>query len=530
MRLQFARKVSCFALQFTLFLVVPRAFAQSNEAASKEFQVVEASISDVRSAISTKEAKCTDIVEQYLERIEAYNLKGPAINAVLTVNPNALAEAAQLDAVYAERGFVGPLHCITVLVKDQVETNDLPTTNGSALFANFISPRNATIIDKIKLAGGIIIGKATMGEFASGFAGSAFGFCRNVYDLARSPSGSSCGTGTGVAASFATVGIAEDTGGSTRGPAAVGSAVGLRPTTPLISRFGLFPASPSRDTLGPLTRTVEDTAILLDTIAGYDPNDPITAYSVGNIPATYTAFLLANGLKGKRIGVIREEISTNADPESEDYAKVKVVVDKAIADLRALGVEIVDPVTIPSLKQLLDASVSNYETEVAVDNYLAQLPNSPIKTLREIATSNVVVPTRRASLIEALNLTPEDPAHLAALSARAELRRAVLKVMADNRLDALVYPTASQQPILIPDDILNNPNAAVTSIGSNTRLSPFLGFPALTVPAGFTVDKLPVGLEFLGRPFAESTLIELGYGYEQGTMHRRPPSTTPPLP
>jgi Asp-tRNA(Asn)/Glu-tRNA(Gln) amidotransferase A subunit family amidase len=411
-----------------------------------------------------------------------------------------------------------------------VETNDLPTTNGSALFADFISPRNATIVDKIESAGGIVIAKATMGEFASGYAGSAFGFCRNVYDLSRSPAGSSCGTGIGVAASFATVGIAEDTGGSTRGPAAVGNAVGLRPTTPLISRFGLFPASPSRDTLGPLTRTVEDTAILLDVIAGYDPNDPITAYSIGNIPTTYTASLLVNGLKGMRIGVIREPISTNAEPESEDYAKVKTVIDASLADLRALGAEVIDPVTIPELKSLLDRSNSNYETEVAVNDYLAQLPNSPIKTFREIATSNLIVPTRRASLIEALNRTPEDPAHLAALAARSRLRVAVLKVMADNQLDALVYATFDQQPPLIPSDLLTNPNAETASRGSNTRLSPFLGFPALTVPAGFTTDKLPVGLEFLGLPFAESTLIQLGYGYEQGTMHRQPPSTTPPLP
>lgn len=530
MRWQIPRRASCFVLQISLFFVGSSAYAQSNEA-TEEFQVVEASISDVRSAIATGNATCTEIVEQYLDRIEAYNLNGPAINAVITVNPQALEEAAELDAAYAQQGFTGSLHCVTVLVKDQVETDDLPTTYGSALFAGFVSPRNATVVDKIESEGAIVIGKATMGEFASAYIGSAFGFCRNVYDLTRNPSGSSCGTGTGVAASFATVGIAEDTGGSTRGPAAVSSAVGLRPTTPLISRYGMLPASPSTDTLGPLTRTVTDTAILLDTLAGYDPNDPITSYTFGNIPETYTSSLLVNGLVGTRIGVIREPLSDDTEPESEDYAKVKTVVDAAIADLEALGAEVVDPVTIPNLRDLLEGSASNYETEVATNDYLDQLPNSPIKTFQEIATSNVVVPSRRAALINALNRTPEDPAHLAALATRSQLRQAVLKVMADNQLDALVYATFDQQPTVIPTDVLTNSNATETyGKGSNRSLSPYLGFPALAVPGGFTTDQLPVGIEFLGLPFAEDTLIQIGYGYEQGTMHRRPPSATPPLP
>lgn len=527
---QIIPRASYCILQITLFLFSSSAFAQSSDKVSGKLQVEEASISDIHSAIESRSATCEEIVEQYLARIEAYNLNGPSINAVITVNPNALGEAAQLDATFAQNGFTGPLHCTTVLVKDQVETNDMPTTYGSALFAGFIPPRNATIIDKIKSAGGIIIGKATMGEFASGYAGSAFGFCRNVYDLTRSPSSSSCGTGTGVAASFATVGIAEDTGGSIRGPAAVSNAVGLRPTVPLVSRYGMFPATPSQDTLGPLTRTVTDTAILLDVIAGYDPNDPITSDNIGKIPQTYTAFLEKNQLKGMRIGVIRQPLSADAEPESEDYAKVRAVIDQAIVDLQSLGAEIVDPVSIPNVLDLIDRSATSYETEVAVNNYLAQLPNSPIKTFREIATSDVVVPTRRAALRNALDKTPEDPAHLAALAAREDLRSVVQQLMKDNHLDALVYATFDRQPTLIPDDVLTNPNAAITIPGWNRRLSSFLGFPALTVPAGFTVDALPVGLEFLGRPYTEGNLIEIGYGYEQGTMHRQPPSTTPPLP
>lgn len=529
MRLLTRRKVSYWLVQTTLFCVGFAAFTPSNKATAEGFQVVETTIPKIRSALSSGKTTCTEIVGKYLARIEAYNLNGPALNSVLTVNPNALAEASELDAAYSRQGFVGPLHCITVLVKDQVETKDLPTTYGSALFAGFQSGRDATIVEKMRKAGAIIIGKATMGEFASSYVGSAFGFCRNAYDLTRSPGGSSCGTGNGIAANFATIGIAEDTGGSIRLPAWSNNAVGLRPTLPLVSRYGMFPATPSQDTLGPLTRTVRDTAILLDAIAGYDPNDPVTSYTIGNIPKKgYTSFLKKDGLKGMRIGVIRQPLATNT-PNTDDVPKVRAVFDKAIADLEALGATVVDPVSIPNLVDLLNRTATTYETEVAVNDYLAQLPNSPIKTFREIALSDVVVPTRRAGLRSNLDKTPSDPAHLAVLAAREELRQVILKLMGDNKLDALVYPTSNYQPPLIPSDLLTNPNSTAGAPGGNTGLAPRLGFPALTVPGGFTTDKLPVGIEFLGRPFAEGTLLKAGFSYEQGTKHRRPPSTTPPL-
>src|SRR6266849_2948855 len=225
--------------------------ATLSAAATPPFHLLEAGIDDVHSALKSGRVTCRDLTQLYLKRIAAYDKSGPILNAVQTLNPEALREADALDAAWKASGPIGPLHCIPVLIKDQVETSGLTTTYGSAVFQNFVPNRDATVVLKLKKAGAIILGKTTMGEYASGYVGSAFGIVRNAYDPKRSPSGSSGGTGSAIAANFATVGIAEDTGGSIRGPAAVGSLVGLRPTVPLVSRFGMMPATPSQDTLGP---------------------------------------------------------------------------------------------------------------------------------------------------------------------------------------------------------------------------------------------------------------------------------------
>lgn len=495
---------------------------------ARAFDIMEATIPGIHAAFESGELSCVELVQGYLDRIEAYDKQGPAINAIQTVNPLALEEAERLDAAFADSGLVGPLHCIPVLVKDQVEVAGMPTTYGSAIFKDFVSDRDATIVARLKEAGAIILAKTNMGEFASGFAGSAFGVCRNPYDPTRNPSGSSCGTGAAVAANFGAVGIAEDTGGSTRGPASHTSTVGLRPTTPLISRYGMMPATPTRDTLGPLTRTVRDAAIVADVIAGYDPNDPLTAYSVGKVPETYTAFLDENGLQGARIGVIREPMSGDANPTADDYIAVQAILDQVVTDMRALGAEVIDPLVIPDLRSLMDVGGGSAETEAAINDYLAQLTDPPVKTFREIATSPLVVPSRRNGLINALNRTTDELDYLRSLLKREILRQTILKLMADYELDAIIYPTFSHQPVVIPEDVLTRTSSASTP-GSNRTLSPLIGFPALTVPAGFTPDNLPVGIDIMGRPFSEGTLFKLGYAFEQGTLHRRPPPFTPPL-
>jgi Asp-tRNA(Asn)/Glu-tRNA(Gln) amidotransferase A subunit family amidase len=371
-----------------------------------------------------------------------------------------------------------------------------------------------------------------MGEFASGIAGSASGPIHNAYDPRRHASGSSGGTGSGVAGNFAAVGIGEDTGGSVRGPAAVSNLVGLRPTVPLVSRYGMFPARPSTDTVGPITRTIRDAALVLDAIAGYDPKDPVTAYAVGHIPKSYVSELARGGLKGARIGIIRQPMDARTDIKSEDYRKVRATIDKAIDDLKALGAEVIEPITIPDVIDRLNKSYDGnvFETEQAINDYLAQHPNAPVKTLSEILLSGKVIPSRARGLMNSVGKSTDDAGYVRVQHIVESTRQAVLTLMADQRLDALAYATFDHQPVMIAPDTMTRLVVDDDRLGNNRRLSPVLGFPALTLPAGFTTDGLPVGIEFMARPFAEATLFRLGYDYEQRTHHRRPPVLTPALP
>jgi amidase len=495
------------------------------------FNVMEASIDDVRAALESGQVTCQSLVRDYLARIDAYNTSGPGLNAVQTVNRRAVQDAERLDSLFRAPGPLGPLHCVPVLMKDQVETSDMPTMYGSVLFKGFIPTRDATIVTRLKNAGAVILAKTTMGEFASGYLGSAFGIVRNAYDQTRIASGSSGGTGAGVAASFATVGIGEDTGGSVRGPAAANNLVGLRPTTPLVSRHGMMPARPTTDTLGPITRSVKDAAVMLDVLAGYDVNDSITAEAVGRIPTTYTQSLDPAALRGARIGVIRQPLDPKVDPTSGAFLEVRAIIDRALADVRRLGAEVVDLSAIRDLAgrsaRLYDENI--YETEAATDAYLAMHPNAPVKSLREILLSGTVVPARARTLIGVLGHTTSDQGYLQLLLTKEELRREVFGRMADQRLDAVAYATFDYPPLRITADALTRRDTDLTGLGNNRRLSPVIGFPAITVPAGFTSDGLPIGLELMARPFAEHLLLRLAYAYEQGTHHRKPPSSTPAL-
>ncbi len=496
---------------------------------AQEFSVVEATITSVHEALATGRLTCHTLVQRYLDRIAAYDKTGPALNTIQSLNPRALAEADSLDAMQRMGGTLGPLHCVPVLLKDQIETRDLPTTYGSALFKDFRPTRDATVVTRLEAAGAIILAKTTMGEFAARYLGSAFGIIRNAYDPTRNPSGSSGGTGSSVAASFGLVGLGEDTGGSVRGPAAVSGLVGLRPTLQLVSRHGMLPANPTQDTMGPMTRTVMDAALLLAVMAGYDPEDPLTAYAVGHIPTSYVPVLSSDGLRGVRIGVLREPMDTAGRSESEDIAKVAAVFNQAMNDLRTLGVEVVDSLVIDSLAGVRDIG-NNFETEGATDDYLRGHPDAPVKTFKEIMLSGVVIPVRARGMMDLVGKTTQDPGYLTVIQKREALRMAVLKAMADQGLDAIVYPTFTNQAGTIPDDVLVNPRPKDGyAKGDNRGLSPAIGFPALTVPAGLTTDGLPVGLEFLGRPFSEAQLLRFGYAYEQATQRRRPPRTTPPL-
>ncbi len=534
-----------------LFAAVTASSLTAPSLHAQQFDVVEATVASVQAALDGGTLTCRALVQRYFDRIAAYDQKGPALNAIQNVNPRALAEADSLDAVQRAGTPRGSLHCVPVLVKDQVEAMGMPTTYGSVLFKDFVPTRDATIVKRLKGAGAIILAKTTMGEYASRYVGSAAGIIRNAYDPTRNPSGSSGGSASGVAANFGLVGIGEDTGGSIRGPAAVSALVGLRPTLQLVSRFGMLPANPTQDVLGPMTRTVSDAARVLDALVGYDPNDPITAVSVGELPATYTAWLKTDALRGARIGVIRSRRDTSstakvprrdstlsADSLSKldsalqyrncEYRKALPVVERAIDDLRTQGVVIVDSLEIPSVP---GRRVGNdFETEQATDDYLAEHPNAPVKTLKDIVLSATAVPWRARQLVGYLNKTTNDADYLAVMLYRDAMRTAVLKLMADHQLDALVYATYDAATTPIADDVMTNPRPVDGyGLGDNRGLSPTLGFPALTVPAGFTIDALPIGLEFLGRPFTEPQLLGFAYAYEQATHRRRPPTTTPAL-
>jgi Asp-tRNA(Asn)/Glu-tRNA(Gln) amidotransferase A subunit family amidase len=490
---------------------------------------LELTIDAVHAAFRSGALTCRQLVATYLARIEAFDKSGPALNTIQALNARALQDADRLDAAFKASGPVGPLHCVPVLVKDQVDTSDMPTTYGSAVFRGFIPPADATVVTRLKNAGTVIIAKTTMGEYASSYFGSASGPIRNAYDPTRNASGSSGGTGSGIAANFALVGIAEDTGGSTRGPAAVNNLVGLRPTLPLVSRHGMFPARPSTDTLGPVARTVRDAALLFDAIVGYDPKDPITAYGVGHVPASYAASLSADGLRGARIGVIRQPMDARTDVVSDEYRRVRVVTDKAISDLKAQGAEIIDPVTIPAIIELVNKAYDGnvFETEEAINAYLADRPHAPVRSLRDILLSGKVAPARARTLISNVGRSRDDPGYAEVQRLAERTRQTILTLMADHRLDALVYATFDQPPGRIAHDVMTSTVVEMTGIGNNRRLSPVIGFPAITVPAGFTSDGLPVGLEIMARQYAEPMLFRFAYAYEQATRHRKPPATVP---
>jgi amidase len=547
----------------TLLLLAAAALVAAAPAHAQQFDVMEATIASTHDALRARRTTCRAIVQQYLDRVAAYDKQGPALNTVQSLNPRALAEADSLDAAQRGGRAMGALHCVPVLLKDQIETNDMPTTYGSALFKDFTPKRDATAVQRLEAAGAIILAKTTMGEFASRYVGSAFGIVRNAYDPTRNPSGSSGGSGSAAAANFGLVAIGEDTGGSIRGPAAVNSLVGLRPTLPLVSRHGMLPANPTQDTMGPMTRTVADAARVMDVIAGYDPNDPVTAESVGRMPASYTTALKADALRGVRIGVLRSNrqppregaggpgagaatpgaagalTATQRDSaaavrdsvarvNAAEFAKAMPILDRAIGELKALGAVVVDSFTIPTLGQRREGN--DYETEEATNAYLAQHPNSPVRTLSEILLSGQVNPWRARSMVGYLGKTTNDPGYLQVMKQRADLRVAVLKAMADAKLDAIIYLTYDAPPSPIAADVLTNPRPSDGyGRGDNRGLSPTLAWPALTVPAGFSTDSLPVGLEFMGRPFSDAQLLAYGYAYEQATKHRRPPRTTPPI-
>jgi Asp-tRNA(Asn)/Glu-tRNA(Gln) amidotransferase A subunit family amidase len=478
---------------------------------------MEQSIEALQRAMQTREISSRQLVDIYLARIEAYDKQGPALNAIAAVNPRARDAADALDAERASRGSRGPLHGIPVLVKDNYETIEMPTTAGSIALAAFHPSRDAVLVQRLKAAGAVILGKTNMHELASGITtvGSQFGQTKNPYDLDRNPGGSSGGTGAAVAANFAVGGMGSDTCGSIRNPASHNNLVGLRGTQGLSSRTGIVPLSSTQDIGGPIARSIADLAIMLDATVGADPADASTSASAGHIPASYRAGLRADALKGARIGVIRSLFGTA--PEDQE---VTTIVQKALDELKKGGAEAID-VVVPGLDDLLrDGSLINADFKFDLADYLAKSENPPVKSLGEILDRGLFHSALESNfrVRNAVEQRETDASRRARIK-RTALRQAVEAVLAEHRLVALVYPTLRRKPARIGDG----------QGGSNCTLSAHSGLPALGVPAGFSPDEVPVGIDLIGGAFTEQELLSLGYSIEATLKLRRPPFSTPAL-
>jgi Asp-tRNA(Asn)/Glu-tRNA(Gln) amidotransferase A subunit family amidase len=498
-------------------------------ASDRSFPLMETSIADIHKAMQAGKLTCHSLVQQYLDRIRAYDQQGPTLKSILYINPASLEQADAMDQEFEKTHKLKPLGCIPLVLKDNFDTADMPTTAGSLTLKGAQPEKDAFAVKRLREAGVLILGKANMSEFATGgiSASSLGGQVKNPYDLTRTPGGSSGGTGAAVAANLAEAGTGSDTGGSIRSPSSATNLVGLRPTRGLISRDGIVPVSFTQDTIGPMTRNVSDAARILDFMVGYDPNDPVTALSVGNVPQTYTAYL-ENGLKGARLGFL-----TNLLGKGPEYEEVNKVMAAAIDALKKQGA-----IVIPLEDEVLDIKTltANFrmnepEFKAALNHYLEQQgPHVPVHSLAEIiASGQYYKPTLEKFL--AITNSYEDGPNSADYKDRRmkmdEIKIEVANLMAKNQLDALVYPHQKCLVLPIGSTFQKDRNGVVAAL---------TGFPAIEVPAGFstpTADApigVPVGIEFLGRAWSEPELIKLAFGFEQATHWRKPPVSTPALP
>jgi Asp-tRNA(Asn)/Glu-tRNA(Gln) amidotransferase A subunit family amidase len=482
--------------------------------------LLEAPIAELQARMTRGEITSLDLVRAYLARIEAYDQKGPTLNAVSTINPDALEIAAALDAERAERGPRGPLHGIPIIVKDNYETTEMETSAGSNVLRGWIPPHDAFLVTRLREAGAVILAKATMHEFAYGITniGSRFGFTRNPYRLDRVPGGSSGGTGVAVAANFAAAGMGSDTSGSIRIPAALNNLVGLRVTQGLLSRTGIVPLSSTQDVGGPLARSVADLALMMDALVGYDPKDPQTAWGVGRAPESYADALDAVGLEDVRLGLVTELLS-----DAPEGRVINRVVERAVSELQRDGAEVVE-VVVPGMAELISDRTGGYlvligDVEPDLDRYLSRHPTAPVRSFEEILASGRLHPKVAEDMAEVATVSSESKEYLEHLARREKLATAILATLADHALDALVYPTMRHQTVRIGEE----------QSGDNSHLSANSGLPAISVAAGLGDDGVPVGIEFIGRPWSESLLLGLAHAYEQANDHRRPPADTPAL-
>lgn len=486
---------------------------QTSDGSKHPFVVEETTVAKIEEAFKTGDLTCVQLIDAYLARIAAYENQGPAINSLITVATDVRAQAIAKDAEYKRsRGHVGPLHCIPVVLKDNIGTDDMPTTGGSKALAGSIPVTDAHITKSFRDQGAIILGKGNMDEWAhGGLAGysSMGGQTLNPYDLTRSPAGSSGGPAAAIAANFAVLSVGTDTLGSIRGPVNAESLAGVKPTRGLISGAGVIPFSSTYDVYGPMTRTVTDSALVLNALAGYDPADERTKLGLGKIPKDYTTSLKKNALKGARIGVLRTYVTGDNAP----------VIDRAVTTMRGLGATVVDNLVVPADVQALRAKhyplVSETEFKTLLGEYLTTYqPKAPVQTHAEVFAASSQPDFGMAPAVlsrlqsESTRGLMTDADYLAAVQASTELmQEAVDKILAANHLDALVHATASGSDM--------------------TSLS---GYPDVMVPAGDNVNGVSVGMGFIGTAFSEPKLLGYAYAYEQEVQARDVPTLTPALP
>lgn len=482
------------------------------------FCLEDATISSVHKAMNNSELTCTQLIQMYIKRIEKYDKKGPNINSIITINPNVLKIADKLDNEFLQSGITKPLHGIPVLLKDNINTKDMPTTAGSVALKEVIPSDDAHITKKLKNAGAIILAKVNLHEFAiwGETISSVLGQTLNPYDLTRTPGGSSGGTSAGIAANFGIIGIGTDTINSVRSPASACSLIGLRPTIGLISRNGIMPYSLTQDTAGPIMRTVEDTAKVLDIISGYDSSDPITASSIGHIPKSYTSYLNKDGLRGKRIGILHSFFG-----KEKPHKEVNAVIFNALDNIKENGATLIDIEEYIDADELVNkVSVHLYEFKTHLNQYLKNLgPKSNVHSLQDIIKSGKYHPGIEETIKIAQTLDINSKEYNRRLKKQLETQKVIMEIMNKYNLDAIVYPHQKRPVVKI----------GKTQIDRNGVLGSVTGFPSIVMPAGFTDPTntapigVPIGIEFLSKKWHEPMLIEIAYAFEQKINAHIPP-------
>jgi Asp-tRNA(Asn)/Glu-tRNA(Gln) amidotransferase A subunit family amidase len=505
-------------LHLIILLSVTVTFGCQSPTPSLPLELKELTIQEVHKNFKEGTYNSQQLVEAYLKRIEEQDAK---INALSLVNPNALSIARELDKEFEKTKVLRPLHGIPLIVKDNINTVQMPTTGGALALKDFTSEEDAFIIKKLVDAGAIIIAKSNMAEWAFSpmhTESSTHGTTRNPYNPEHVPAGSSGGTAASIAANMAIIGIGTDTGNSIRGPSSHCALVGFRTTLGLVSRSGIIPLYLRNDVAGPMCRSVTDATKVLEVIAGYDPLDPITKYGEGKASNGYSQYLIKDGLQGARIGVLRDV--SNDEPDQE----ILTLFNQALADIQSLGAEVIDSVDVPNFS-ILKQNQWCADFRKDVESFLATyVKNDTMKTLEDIirvgtkskhAESRLATFAERAGRWENPEIECEDAYKDIR---RIAFRKAIENTMDSLDLDALVYPSWNNKPARIAffrEEYKGD---------NNQVISPHTGQPAFTVPMGTTAGNLPAGIQFLGRMFSEPTLIQFSYAYEQNSQHRKPPS------